>query len=306
MANYQIPLVIDFAAEEERIPLSIKIALGDSLVELIGAGSKVPLQREVQISNAEDNQESLTIRLVQGLSNRKEANAAIANYVISEIPPAPAGQLTIVLRIDLTLSLGIKVSARNSDGVEFPVDLVKPGRPLGHKAIAALSDEEANDAPIEFDGFYDRGIFHQAAVVEEGLDAFQTFVHTGMFLAWCIENELLSEARTNESKADIAEFLEQKCTGAQLTQRWGGNFQDSMLSEEGNAFAASYYNLDSGRYLEDYSELLAPESDTLLSVEDTWDNYAKIRVRISLRRNEWKEKQEKEKEKEKKEKETSS
>jgi molecular chaperone DnaK (HSP70) len=104
MASSQVPLVIDFAAEEERIPLPIKIAIGDQLVEVIGAGTKVPTRREIEISNAADDQDQMTIRIVQGASNRPEANAAVASYVITGIPLAPKGTLSIRLALEVTAS----------------------------------------------------------------------------------------------------------------------------------------------------------------------------------------------------------
>ena len=69
---------------------------------LAGAGTKVPMHREIEISNAEDNQESLTLRIVQGASTRPEANSKVGTYVNGGITPAPKGSVSITLRLELS------------------------------------------------------------------------------------------------------------------------------------------------------------------------------------------------------------
>ena len=286
MAYYQLPLVVNYQAEEERVPLPIKIALGERLVEIIGAGTKVPVKRVVEISNAEENQKSLTIRVFQGASNRIEANAPVGTYVISRLPAAAVGALSIDLSLEVTPSLGFNLRASSGDFV-YDIELLIPGKPLGLKAIAALMEEEQRDELPAFDGVYDRADYHTKTIAEEGLPPKQAFVHTGMFVGWLIETCLLSENFSKRVQDDTEAFSKRLASGPELYERWQGALQDDMLGSEGSAFARAYFDLDRGHYLEDYAEVLAPEEETLFAVEDTWVNYDLLAKRLNLRFAEW-------------------
>lgn len=291
MTYYQLPLVVDFKAEEERLPLPLKIVLGERLVEIISAGTKVPAKRVVEISNSVENQKTLTIRVVQGASNRIEANAPVGTYVISRLPAAAVGALSIDLAFEVTPSLGFNLKA-TSGTFAYDIDLVEPGKPLGLKAIAALMDEEKRDELPPFDGIYDRATYHAATVADEGLPAKQAFVHTGMFVGWLITKNLLSESFTESVKDDLEAFAKRNASGPVLYEQWKGTLQDEMLSTEGAAFALAYFDFDRGHYLEDYAAVLAPEDETLFGVEDTWDNYDRLAKRLDHRFTEWQAKRE--------------
>ncbi len=290
MINKQLPLVVDFAAEEGRLPLPLKIALGDNLVEVVGAGTKVPVRREIEISNAADDQEQMTIRVVQGASMRPAANAPVGSYVIGGITPAPRGTLSIRLVLEVTASLGFNLSA-DENGKEYEVDMQEPGKALGQKAIAALMDEEDKDPVPPFDGTYDRAAFHEQSVADEGLDAVQSYVHTGMFLGWMADKKLLSESFQESAQALLKKFLAREVSAATLYQECGGVFHEDMLSPVGNAFAREYFDFRRGRYLADYEHVLAPQGATLLAVEDNQQNFLTLSERLNLRLAEWQDKQ---------------
>ncbi len=287
MDNRQLPLVVNYEIEEGRLPLSIKIALGDQLVEIIGASTKVPVEKTVEISNAVDDQESLTIVVMQGLSSRREANAPVGTYVITGLDKAPAGTLSISLRILVTPSLGIKISASATGGDEYPIELEAPGKPLGQKAITGLSEEADRDAPDEFDGVYDDVVFHKSALEQEELPAEQAYVHTGMFITWLYVNNLLSDSTSEKFKDELASLAERNLSGAQVYESMGGQLSDGMLNEEGNAFCRFYFDFQIGKYLEDYALVLAPERETMFGVEDNWENFDKLSEEIDLRFRDW-------------------
>lgn len=292
MTSSQVPLVIDFAAEEGRLPLSLKIALGENLVEVIGAGTKVPTRRELEISNADDKQDQMTIRIVQGTSNRPEANAAVASYVIKGIPPAPRGTLSIRLVLEVTPSLGFNLSA-DAEGKPYEVEVKDHGKPLGQKAIAALMEEEDRDQAPPFDGTYDRADYHMQAIADEELAPEQAYVHTGMFVGWLVDKQLLSEAFLEGVEADATAFRAREVSASQLYQSWKGELHQRMLSEVANAFAQDYFDFTRGRFLEDYEELLAPKGATLLAVKDNWQNFATLSERLNQRFTEWQERRDK-------------
>ncbi len=282
MPTRQLPLVVDHAAEEGRLPLPLKIALGEQLVEVIGAGTKVPTRRVVEVSNSVDDQSSLTIRVVQGASNRPEANAPVGTYVIGDIPKAPRGTLAIQLAFEVTPSLGFNLYASSADQ-EHEIDLVNPGQALGAKAITALMEEEDRDALPPFDGTYDRAAFHHQAIADEALAEDQAYVHTGMFLGWLVDNGLCKPGFLAQAGAEFAQFQARKLSAPQLYKTWKGHLHEDMLSESGNAFARHYFDFDRGQYLEDYQAVLAPEGATLLAVQDNWENFHRISARIRER-----------------------
>ena len=49
-----------------------------------------------------------------------------------------------------------------------------------------------------------------------------------------------------------------------------------MLNDEGNQFAIDYFDFEKGLYLDDYDDVFL-ECDTLYQVQDTWENYFKLK-----------------------------
>lgn len=108
--------------------------------------------------------------------------------------------------------------------------------------------------------------------------------HIGMFMAWMILHELISdEARESNAEA-LAKVKAKEMTGAQyVVDMQDCKLFDSDLSELGNAFAMSYYESD---YARDYMQAMGVSDDTaddFCRVEDTWANYAKIARVLDLR-----------------------
>ena len=61
-----------------------------------------------------------------------------------------------------------------------------------------------------------------------------------------------------------------------------------MLNDEGNAFSSFYFDFSKGQFLSDYEEVLGGELPSLYHVQDTWENYAKLKKRIDQRYEKWK------------------
>ena len=60
-----------------------------------------------------------------------------------------------------------------------------------------------------------------------------------------------------------------------------------MLSEEGNAFTRDYFDFEHGAYSSDYQETLGANLPSLYHVQDTWENYDKLRAVIDRRYADW-------------------
>ena len=60
------------------------------------------------------------------------------------------------------------------------------------------------------------------------------------------------------------------------------------ISEIGNRFSLEYFDFGSGKYLKDYEKLLGKGLPSLFHVQDTWENYEKIKAVIDKRFLSWK------------------
>jgi len=101
--------------------------------------------------------------------------------------------------------------------------------------------------------------------------------HIGMFMAWMILHEMVSDDARQSNAEALAKVKAREMTGAEyVIDMQDCKLFDDDLNDLGNEFAASYY--ESGYYA-DYAEAMGVDNDTaddFCRVEDTWANYAKI------------------------------
>lgn len=135
---------------------------------------------------------------------------------------------------------------------------------------------------------YDKAKYHYDGDYPDELPIEQAFVHTGMFLGWLIDRGLYSDEYWQDMQGYIASFKSREMTGARVYEVCDGALVDDMLSDEGNAFARAYFDFDEGAYINDYEQLLAEDLPTTYHVEDSWDNYEKLKEVIDRRYEEWK------------------
>ncbi|HPQ71828.1 MAG TPA: hypothetical protein PKW95_22070 [bacterium] len=134
---------------------------------------------------------------------------------------------------------------------------------------------------------YDKAKWHYGGEFPEDLDDYQGFVHTGMFLGWLMENDLVSDFFKSEGLDCLQRFLARESTGAQIYEEWDGVLTSEMLSDLGNAFAQDYYDITAGGYMADYETTLCKGLPTTYHVRDTWENYEKIKQVIDRRYQAW-------------------
>lgn len=134
---------------------------------------------------------------------------------------------------------------------------------------------------------YDKAKYHYEGEYPNDLPLKQAFVHTGMFLGWIIENELFSQEFNQESKSEIEKLKDRQMTGTQIYMYWDGVLASDMLNDLGNQFTMYYFDFDNGMYLDDYEHTFS-DVESLYYVEDTWDNYVRIKEVIDNRYLFWK------------------
>ena len=71
----------------------------------------------------------------------------------------------------------------------------------------------------------------------------------------------------------------QEVSGSELLVAAGGDLTQEMFSARGNEFVERYYP----EYLEDYKRVFEVTDESLCTVKETWDNYAKIAAVITPR-----------------------
>jgi len=139
---------------------------------------------------------------------------------------------------------------------------------------------------------YDKGKYHYGGNFPAELDEFQGLIHTGMYIGWLIDKNLLSTELSEELKDPINEFKSRQTTGAEFFQQYlDETLLIEQLNEEGNRFSLEYFDFDTGGYLTDYENTLAKTLPSLYHVEDSWNNFNKISIVIDDRYVKWKLKQ---------------
>lgn len=127
--------------------------------------------------------------------------------------------------------------------------------------------------------------------------------HIGMFLNWCVENDLISEEIKNEAKDEIGKIKCQKITGVEfLIDVCDEKLTTDNLNEIGNDFALDYYDNETefgkkySSYADDYSQVFDRKAEqngfkyqSIYHVEDSYDNYNVLKSIIDKRFDEWKE-----------------
>jgi hypothetical protein len=131
---------------------------------------------------------------------------------------------------------------------------------------------------------YDDASWHYAGNYPKELPKENASTHIGMFLTWCIDNDLISADHIADSNDDIEGVKNRRLTGAQfLINNCDEKFTDLDLNKIGSKFAKDYYSLSKktkfisnyADYLDDYAKILNHPSTEidLYEVENSWENY---------------------------------
>lgn len=114
---------------------------------------------------------------------------------------------------------------------------------------------------------YDDASWHYEGNYPENLPTANAATHIGMFLAWCITNDLISTEQLDDYGSDIEEVKARRMTGAE--------YLISICDEK--------------LYEEDLNELGNNSENEAYSVKDNWGNYDLLRPIIDQRFKEWQE-----------------
>ena len=116
-------------------PLSLGIeTLGGVMTKLVIKNTTIPTRASQTFSTADDNQNAVTIHVLQGEREMASGNKSLGQFNLSDIPPAPRGMPQIEVSFDIDANGILHVSAKDKGtGKESKITI---------KANSGLSDEE--------------------------------------------------------------------------------------------------------------------------------------------------------------------
>ena len=116
-------------------PLTLGIeTMGGIMTPLIEKNTTIPTKKSQVFSTADDNQNAVTIHVLQGERKQAAVNKSLGRFDLSDIPPAPRGTPQIEVTFDIDANGILNVSAKDkATGKEQSIVI---------KANSGLSDEE--------------------------------------------------------------------------------------------------------------------------------------------------------------------
>ena len=131
---------------------------------------------------------------------------------------------------------------------------------------------------------YDKAKWHYGADdFPDELEDIHGFTHTGFYLVWLADNDLISEFVKQDFKDELNATVNREKGPIHLYEMMDGCLIGDMLNEKGNVFSQSYFEK---LYFGDYATAF-PEAADVYSVEPSWDNYDCLVPEIEKRYQKW-------------------
>ncbi len=183
---------------------------------------------------------------------------------------------------------------------------------IGNLTFNAGSEEKANkvidkqvkeyelqgfcitDLPNDFitkDEVFDKAKWHINEKFPDNLDHYQSYIHTGYFVTWLIQNDLYEKDFKNDHIKSIQDNLARKTTPGKFYElELDGVFDAEGLTQEAIRFTKDYFDFEKGNYINDYVAILAPNGEfpSIFHITDNWTNYDKLKTILNNRFSEWK------------------
>lgn len=140
---------------------------------------------------------------------------------------------------------------------------------------------------MQLNSVYDKAKYHFETVQQHGLPKEHAMNHAVFFLRWLIENRLVSDFFEEETAQRLDLFKQNQCSIYQIYEWWDCCLVSEMLSETGNAFSMHYFNLEKGRYLDDYKVTLQQNLPTEYHIAYNEANYQQLKPVIDRRYEDW-------------------
>ncbi|MEK6826114.1 MAG: molecular chaperone DnaK [Nanoarchaeota archaeon] len=175
-------------------PLSLGIeTLGGVFTKLIERNTTIPTKKSKIFSTADDNQQAVSINVLQGERAMAADNKTLGRFDLIGIPPAPRGIPQIEVTFDIDANGIVNVSAKDlGTGKEQSIKIT---------ATTKLSDEEVEKMRKEAEQFADQDKKRMEEV--ETINQADTLVYTTEKLL-----KDLGDKADNKKLEDIKEYIE--------------------------------------------------------------------------------------------------
>jgi molecular chaperone DnaK len=129
-------------------PLSLGIeTLGSVMTKLIQKNTTIPTKASQVFSTAEDNQNAVTIHVLQGEREMAKANKSLGQFNLTDIPPSQRGMPQIEVTFDIDANGILHVSAKDKGTGKEAKITIKANSGLSEAEIQKMvQDAEANAA----------------------------------------------------------------------------------------------------------------------------------------------------------------
>ena len=134
-------------------PLSVGIeTLGGVMTKLIEKNTTIPTKAQQVFSTADDNQNAVTVHVLQGEREIANANKSLGRFDLADIPPAPRGVPQIEVIFDIDANGIMNVSARDKATGKQQSIVIKASSGLSDDEIEAMvrdaEEHAADDAKL--------------------------------------------------------------------------------------------------------------------------------------------------------------